>query len=762
MKSRIFLGKRARTAMIAGILAVALIVGLIFCWFSTATSKNEKRQIESQLMELSKAEVHTVSAVMQGSMMFVQGVATMVSHLENPTSPKALSILTNVLDTTNMDNLGVLLRDGTFHSARLAQPVEVYTQWPFLRDLGDAPAVSQVVTTLVSQTEAVLISAPIRQNGEIVAHLLGSYLSQDIADLVNTTSFDGAGYAYIIQPDGTFVAHSSNPYAAVPEASFWALSQFPFERGYSYEKIYDDIQNGRSGFTEFTPSDGVLRYASYMPVGINNWYVVSLVPSSALNTYAIAANNNAILLTVLILIVFVGLAVLVLVWQNHSRKELARINRELQLGSEQLRIAVSHVACVVFTYDLKKDVLQITKAFDDYAGAQRVENALEEEVRRGTVHPGDAEIHRAIYRDILGGKPASYGKLRLRVTRNQEYKWYKFTLTRILDERGDTAYAVGTLEDIEEQQRNEYGRIREAQYRKAMLSAMVASYEADLTSNTLMEAEGEWLASLPAGTLATYDDLVDYCYACLIHPNDRSIFRDTFCRHNLLAALDKGQQELSLEYRRKMGEKYRWVRGVGQVVVDMITGANIVLLYISDINESKRQELSFRRKAERDPLTKLFNRTSCAAVVEQHLHESDADALHAFLIVDLDDFKRVNDTMGHQFGDAVLRLVASCLRSLFRGSDVVGRLGGDEFIVFIKDIRTQAAACKKAAQVNQAVAELFADKPHVSHLSCSIGLAMVQGDCPFAEMYGNADIALYHAKAKGKGQYVVYQENTNS
>ena len=107
---------------------------------------------------------------------------------------------------------------------------------------------------------------------------------------------------------------------------------------------------------------------------------------------------------------------------------------------------------------------------------------------------------------------------------------------------------------------------------------------------------------------------------------------------------------------------------------------------IVDIDSEKRHSQELMQKAERDALTKLYNKGTTESIIENHLSRCPENSLCALLIIDIDDFKIVNDTRGHLFGDAFLMEIAGKIQTLFRSGDVVGRIGGDEFIAFIRDI----------------------------------------------------------------------------
>lgn len=181
---------------------------------------------------------------------------------------------------------------------------------------------------------------------------------------------------------------------------------------------------------------------------------------------------------------------------------------------------------------------------------------------------------------------------------------------------------------------------------------------------------------------------------------------------------------------------------------------------IIDIDNEKRNSQQLLEKAEKDPLTKLYNKGTAHALIENFLQRGSMGKQSALMIIDIDDFKIVNDTMGHLFGDAFLMQITSDVRKLFRETDIVGRIGGDEFIAFIKDVPGEDLVFQKARQVVEAFRNMPMQESWDKPISCSIGISLFPDDGEqFQELYKKADCALYQAKKQGKNQYVHYDHS---
>lgn len=207
-------------------------------------------------------------------------------------------------------------------------------------------------------------------------------------------------------------------------------------------------------------------------------------------------------------------------------------------------------------------------------------------------------------------------------------------------------------------------------------------------------------------------------------------------------------------------------------------GANLVLSkpYISlTIFQQVRllNELSCNRKnlktaegiqerAERDVLTGLYNREATRRRVNLLLSNPSAkpDTISALLMIDLDNFKMVNDTYGHLFGDEFLTRTAAKIRNRFRSNDIIGRIGGDEFTVYIDSIPNVELVEKRCTQLLEVLQETFSEEDANVHVSASIGVALVpEHGNTLTELYNKADQALYRAKKAGKNRFCIYSNN---
>ena len=285
------------------------------------------------------------------------------------------------------------------------------------------------------------------------------------------------------------------------------------------------------------------------------------------------------------------------------------------------------------------------------------------------------------------------------------------------------------------------------------LSSILASID-----NVVWSSSGHKLLYLSPVAQTVYGRPVEQFYANenlwfdIIHPDDVAGVRDA-------AAKLPAQGNMRCEYRilRPDGE-VRWVEERSTAVQDEAGNISRVDSVASDITERKRHELRAEYLASHDPLTNLANRNLLSDRLTQSIiHARRLRRMLALLYLDLDRFKDYNDTFGHDFGDQLLKLVASRLQTAIRAGDTVARQGGDEFIILLTDLWTQDDAVEVAAKLLEIFSVPFVIDGRMLHVTTSIGAAIYPTDAEdVSELLSNADMAMYRAKEEGGNSFQFY------
>ncbi|OIQ96956.1 cyclic di-GMP phosphodiesterase Gmr [mine drainage metagenome] len=235
----------------------------------------------------------------------------------------------------------------------------------------------------------------------------------------------------------------------------------------------------------------------------------------------------------------------------------------------------------------------------------------------------------------------------------------------------------------------------------------------------------------------------------------KDIYADPADRKKIIASVNAhGFAEFEVVAKKKNGERITTLCSF-TAVKDRSGAITAYRGIIRDITEKKRSEELIWRQANFDTLTGLPNRDMFRDRLGQAVKKSDREDLPlALLLIDLDQFKEVNDTLGHEVGDILLKEVAKRTRSCIRESDTLARLGGDEFTVVLPDVSVTGHIEDVAQKIIGRLAEPFQLGDEVVYISASIGITVYPNDADDIDaLMKNADQAMYVAKGKGRNRY---------
>lgn len=284
-------------------------------------------------------------------------------------------------------------------------------------------------------------------------------------------------------------------------------------------------------------------------------------------------------------------------------------------------------------------------------------------------------------------------------------------------------------------------------------------YEWDITHNcAASEATENYIESLGVPKNLPYDEALHVIAREQIKEEYQNGYIHTFLPQNVQNAYDQGQKTLHYDFMitNDSCESYYWMRITARIFSWKEDQSLRMLTYRQNIDDEKRLEIHMTEKMQRDSLSGLYNKAAAQELIRSALSENSQKS-YAFFILDIDNFKTVNDTCGHAVGDLVITDFAQKLKQYFREDDITGRIGGDEFVVFIP-APSRSWVDKKAANLSRILRYEFSDGVKSCQISASIGIAIApDAGTDFETLYENADIALYETKARGKNGYTIYE-----
>jgi diguanylate cyclase (GGDEF)-like protein/PAS domain S-box-containing protein len=371
------------------------------------------------------------------------------------------------------------------------------------------------------------------------------------------------------------------------------------------------------------------------------------------------------------------------------------------------------------------------------------------------LHPDDSErVLDADDRLEIEGEPFSE-EYRL-LAKDGSVVWVREEAVLIKDDANEPLYWQGVLFDItERKEAEEELRKSRENLAEAQRMARLGSWEWDLRTG-----EVDWSDETfrvygfePQSFVPTFERLLE-----IVHPEDRKLLRQAVDGaihdhrpYDFEHRIVKPDGEVRVLHRRA-----EVVHGEGGEPIRMVGT-------VHDVTERKALEDQLQHQALHDPLTGLPNRTLFADRLRQDLARARRREVEvSVLFMDLDNFKVINDSLGHKAGDRLLMAVSKRIKALLRPEDTVARLGGDEFIFLLEDTSTQDAV-HVAERVLEQMREPFFLGRRRLFVTASIGVATGGLNGKYeADLLRNADMAMYRAKHSGKARYAVFEEAMNT
>lgn len=371
-------------------------------------------------------------------------------------------------------------------------------------------------------------------------------------------------------------------------------------------------------------------------------------------------------------------------------------------------------------------------------------------VREKLVHPHFSEVFYGMFHNVRNKENADGVELMLK-SKTGEYAWFKMNTRHLSEEESDRDTILIQLNAANQERQIELENMRIRDFYRASLSEAIAYAELDMESGYIQDVGGLWTEYVQ-----TYDGQVKEFLQYLINCQNTYTSWDKGEKYEICSDVGKLKHMMKEEsrihrftYKDWIISEWRWVELVIHTFKEKFSQNMYALLYLKDIDVQKRHEIAQQEAAETDPLTRVYNRKTFEEEVCRYLLDTSEIRQGILMLLDIDNFKSVNDKIGHSAGDSLLKYVAECLENVFYQNGIIGRFGGDEFLVFVKGE-------VKKEQFDQYMEQLFSalEEKDDEPASCSAGIAFVFGkEFSYQESIRLVDEAMYWSKRNGKHRY---------
>lgn len=369
-------------------------------------------------------------------------------------------------------------------------------------------------------------------------------------------------------------------------------------------------------------------------------------------------------------------------------------------------------------------------------------------IKRRIVHPQFAERFRNLFGQNGEGFRESQQEVFLRA-KNGGYGCFQLSIRpQESTVESDQEILLITLQPADRERVLQLENMRIRDFYQVSLSDAVAYAEVDLDSGRFKAASGLW-AGYETKDLKNARGLLRFMLEQggenLRASQDLEKLNNANCWSEILSLEEPVKR---FRYQRKINGEWRWTELVAHRFREKVTGNTSALLYLKDIDAQVRKEQEQWKAASLDPLTRTYNRNAFEKALVDYMEDPSTPGVGAMILLDVDNFKGVNDQLGHLEGDNVLCRVTELLRDSFPSS-VIGRLGGDEFVLFEKGRHS-------IDQVSRSMDRFFQKLGSYKGMmiTCSAGILFLERETfSYQESLKQADVALYQSKTEGKNHY---------
>lgn len=723
------------------ILLLTTLAGLSFYDYDY---KN-RQYSEQNLQELSKKNNETLNHSIENKLndmeVTLASFALIASQYDDITDPDLLQLLAKQSSQSEFLRLAITTSDGRSHTSD-GLVHDSSDRSYYKESMAGKTFISEVLVSRVDQRNILCMSVPITKDNVIVGLLRNTIDITSLQELMHLAPITDGLKSMIVDRNGAIVTTTANQ---KNDNYFSILKNAKFDEDQSLQQMRSAFAKGQSGVVRYTV-DGKTNYAYFSPVAGCNWVIVTTLPYQLINKQLSKNYETTTYLTVKLFSILV-IIILYIIWNE-------RKNQKLQVNmNRKLDAIINNSPGCMMRYNIKspQDVNFLNDAFFKLCGYTKEEfNQLFLQDTRSLIYQEDRNmLEERMQKDITSGQQALAYNYRIQ-HKNGKLLWVADHRQVVTDENQVT-WIYATLVDITDS-KNMQEKLRISQERYQMIIEQTESvvFEWDVKKDKITLSD---LWKKKFGYTCVFSDFLMLTEACFSREENTYI--------PLMEALIRGQTSGQIECKiKKANNEYIWCKITARSITDSDGYLMTIIGSIEDIDEAKEKTMQLEEKTKLDGMTHVLNKTTAETFME-HVLLSDPDKQHILFVIDVDDFKHINDSLGHASGDEVLCAIANSIRECFRDDDLIGRIGGDEFTVLMKDVGTidPHLLQSKIDHLHASLSAIIIDGQPTYKVTCSIGIASYpESALTYADLFKSADKALYEVKKSGKNNYVYHIE----
>ena len=739
--------------LIISIVLIISYIGVLLRDFEKDVRREETRSLVSSMADLSDQAAEIVEERVSSALNTMEHASRLLSSRDDFQTEEVIERLgRTLLDVdTGLERFGIALPDGSSKVSN-GESVNVSDRDFFTESMKGKTYVSSSMKSKLDDIDIFFLSVPVFDSqGEVKGVLYGVIETNQFKVYKSIELEKRSQNIYIIDIQGNYISQFMGTEAILNQNNFFSDIKEK-KSSVPAKDVLKNMEQGASTYLEIKNKEES-AYVYVSPSNIENWYIVTVVSEDVISDRVSHLQKHALdfitSITVLMMLFLAGYFLVI----SFEKRKTEKINQELRIRDSIFQIATAEMESFVFLYDAMKDKVDFMS-----------ENIETLELPRCMEHVSAEIVHyfssanaktmegfvETVKKDLHDGKENS--ERELQIHKQEEELYYQIKMTHLYDAKKRPVRSIGMIYDVTEQKQKELLLRREEKLRNLFMTDTIAFYEIDIEDDIVIRE----YANRKKGA-GKYSDVLEQFIEKRVLDQYQAYLRESCSLEYMKRCFQQQVYDYIVEYEyiRNNGSPY-WV--ASELHLEEEKGIRKAFMTVRDIDSKKRRELHLEQQAVFDALTQVYNRSAGIRKISTALETMQPEDISAFLILDLDNFKQVNDCLGHMMGDQVLIEVARIMKTHFRNYDVICRLGGDEFIIFIQKIPLEALDKIVRSFLRKLVLTYSSEGKEVT-VSASVGaaLAPVHGT-DFSQLYEKADSALYQVKNSSKNDYMLYKE----
>ena len=739
--------------LIISIVLIISYIGVLLRDFEKDVRREETRSLVSSMADLSDQAAEIVEERVSSALNTMEHASRLLSSRDDFQTEEVIERLgRTLLDVdTGLERFGIALPDGSSKVSN-GESVNVSDRDFFTESMKGKTYVSSSMKSKLDDIDIFFLSVPVFDSqGEVKGVLYGVIETNQFKVYKSIELEKRSQNIYIIDIQGNYISQFMGTEAILNQNNFFSDIKEK-KSSVPAKDVLKNMEQGASTYLEIKNKEES-AYVYVSPSNIENWYIVTVVSEDVISDRVSHLQKHALdfitSITVLMMLFLAGYFLVI----SFEKRKTEKINQELRIRDSIFQIATAEMESFVFLYDAMKDKVDFMS-----------ENIETLELPRCMEHVSAEIVHyfssanaktmegfvETVKKDLHDGRENS--ERELQIHKPEEELYYQIKMTHLYDAKKRPVRSIGMIYDVTEQKQKELLLRREEKLRNLFMTDTIAFYEIDIEDDIFIREYAN--RKKEAGK---YSDVLEQFIEKRVLDQYQAYLRESCSLEYMKRCFQQQVYDYIVEYEyiRNNGSPY-WV--ASELHLEEEKGIRKAFMTVRDIDSKKRRELHLEQQAVFDALTQVYNRSAGIRKISTALETMQPEDISAFLILDLDNFKQVNDCLGHMMGDQVLIEVARIMKTHFRNYDVICRLGGDEFIIFIQKIPLEALDKIVRSFLRKLVLTYSSEGKEVT-VSASVGaaLAPVHGT-DFSQLYEKADSALYQVKNSSKNDYMLYKE----